>query len=111
MKKIYSYASLILAFCSLVLSNKSDAQIMSFNTRTLISGVDNTVGATYRFSNVKTGVDAIVSIDSLLNGAVIKDIDKTGWGYLEAFQPFIQPPNNVNTSAYAVFTMKFVTTA
>ncbi len=109
MKKIYSISCLVLAF-SLLLSQKTIAQTMSFDSPVLIAGVDNQVGAIYRFSNVQTGTDAIVSVDSIVNGAVLKDIDKTGWGYVPAFQPSIQPPSG-NVTAYVVFTMKFVTSA
>jgi Secretion system C-terminal sorting domain len=111
MKKLYSFSSLILVLISLFLSQKSSAQLMSFDNPVLINGVNNEVGGTYRFQNVQLGIDAIVTVDSIVNGAVLKDIDKNGWGYTQAFQPFIQPPNGVNTSAYVVFTMKFVTSS
>jgi len=111
MKKLYSSAYLILALGSLLLSQSGSAQLMNFDNPVLINGVSNEVGAVYRYQNVKPGMDAIVTVDSIVSGAVLKDIDKTGWGYNEAFQPFIQPPNGVNASAYVVFTMKFVVTS
>ncbi len=70
---------------------------------------DLKVGAKYLFSNVETDVDALVTIDSLINGATINKIDdnSNGSGYKEAFQPAIQSGSVIGMS-YAVFTIRFV---
>lgn len=75
----------------------------------LVTGTDREIGATYRFSDVTTNVDAIISIDSLVNGAKVNKIDDNGGGigYKAAFQPAVQSGNMVGSS-YAVFTVKFV---
>ncbi|MEQ1675497.1 MAG: T9SS type A sorting domain-containing protein [Chitinophagaceae bacterium] len=73
------------------------------------ASTDLKVGAKYLFENVESNVDAIVTIDSLINGATINKIDdnSNGTGYKEAFQPAIQSGNVVGMS-YAVFTIRFV---
>lgn len=65
----------------------AQAPIYRFQNPTLISGSDRQVGAHYRFSNVTTGVDALVSIDSISSGISLQNIDRTADGYGEAFQP------------------------
>lgn len=81
---------------------------LQFDNPSLQSGTALQVGARYLFSNVKTNVDAIVSIDSLVNGAEVNKIDdnSNGTGYKEAFQPAIQA-GGVTGESYAVFTIKF----
>lgn len=73
----------------------------------LLSGKDNEVGAQYRFSNVKAGVDALVSINFISTDVGIQDFDdnKNG-GFDEAFQPRIKAKGK--TSGYAEFTITFV---
>jgi hypothetical protein len=75
----------------------------------LIAGTDNHVGAKYKYQNVATGLDAILSIDSLVGGATINTIDdntgKNG-GYIEGLQPQITSGPSVGYS-YAVFTISF----
>lgn len=71
---------------------------------------DLKAGAMYLFSNVDNNVDAIVSIDSLVNGATINKIDdnSNGTGFKEAFQPAVKA-GNIAGMSYAVFTISFYT--
>lgn len=77
-----------------------------FQNSVLISGVDKQLNATYRFSNVRTGTDAIVRITSFVGGASIYVVDETGTGYEEAFQPRINIPGP--GTAYVEFNISFV---
>ncbi len=75
----------------------------------LTSGTDKNAGAKYIYKNVSPGIDAIVSIDSLVGGATINTLDdNTGanGGYIEGFQPQITSGPAVGSS-YAVFTINF----
>ena len=71
-------------------------------------GNDLQLNAEYFFSSVNDTTDAIVRIDSLVNGAKVNKIDdnSNGVGYKTAFQPAVQ---NGNTSgiSYAVFSFRF----
>jgi hypothetical protein len=75
----------------------------------LISGTARQVGAKYIYQNVAPTTDAIVTIDSLVNGATLNTIDdntgKNG-GYVEGFQPQITSGSNRGYS-YVVFTIDF----
>lgn len=54
-------------------------------------------------------IDALVRIDSLINGASVVEIDQSsGFGYDDAFQPKIM--SGGNGKSYAVFTISFVWT-
>lgn len=81
---------------------------LKFENPQLSSGNDLQVGAKYLFSNIENNIDAVVTIDSLVNGAKINKIDdnSNGTGYKEAFQPAIQSGGVIGMS-YAVFTVKF----
>ena len=81
---------------------------LKFDNYQLISGTDLKAGAKYLFSNVDNNVDAVISIDSLVNGAKVSKIDdnSNGTGYKDAFQPAVQSGNVIGLS-YAVFTIKF----
>jgi hypothetical protein len=71
-----------------------------------MSGTALSVGAEYRFYNVKPGIDAIVTIQAVSGGASVIDID-AGSGYDEAFQPDINIP--ANSTGYVEFHFRFVT--
>ncbi|MEQ1797643.1 MAG: T9SS type A sorting domain-containing protein [Lacibacter sp.] len=89
----------------LFISQESFSQLV-FKNSSLIQGDNLKVGATYRFSNVTIDVDALVTIDSLVNGASVSNIDLSGSGYNDAFQPQVKP-GNIGTS-YALFNILFV---
>jgi hypothetical protein len=61
-----------------------------FRNAVLVSppGTENTLGAVYLFADVKTGVDAIVTITDISSGVSLFDID-AGSGYPEALQPTV----------------------
>jgi Secretion system C-terminal sorting domain len=79
-----------------------------FKNPSLKTGTDLKKGATYLFKTVTTGVDAIVSIDDLVNGASVKKIDDNsgGLGFIDAFQPEVQIGGK--GESYALFTVKFI---
>lgn len=80
-----------------------------FRNAVRISGTDRQVGALYRFPNVRTGVDALVSITAITGGLTINTLDGTSSGFAEAFQPIITLPAHSN--GYAEFNITFVTAA
>jgi hypothetical protein len=57
-----------------------------FRNGTLISGTDLQIGAMYRFNNVKSGVDAFVTIIFISPGVTVSELDGNS-GYPEALQP------------------------
>lgn len=79
-----------------------------FKNPSLKSGTDLKKGAAYLFKTVTAGVDAIVSIDDLVNGASVKKIDDNsgGLGFIDAFQPEVQIGGK--GESYALFTVKFI---
>lgn len=79
-----------------------------FRNGTRISGTDRKVGAMYRFSNVRTGIDALVSITAITGGVTLTRLDGTSSGFDEALQPEITIP--ARSSGYVEFTISFVTT-
>ena len=68
-----------------------------FTNPTLVSGSALSLNAVYRFPNVTSGLDALVEITSLNNGAVLTEIDGTG-GEVSALQPFLNPSPNADSS-------------
>ncbi len=91
----------------LLLSKNGIAQPdYDFRNPVLESGTDKQLGAVYRFSNVKTGTDAIVTIIAFAGGTTINTVDETGTGYEEAFQPRIYVPGFV--TGYVEFDISFV---
>jgi len=81
-----------------------------FRNPTLITGAatDKQVGAKYRFSTVKAGTDAIVTITNMTGGVKLTTLDGNS-GYNEAFQPSIDIP--AFSSGYVEFTIDFVKAA
>jgi hypothetical protein len=110
MKALKSYlkASLLVALLYTVslASYSQPAPDYNFQTWSLLSGTDKAVGAVYRFSTVKTGVDAIVTITNAVN-ATLATLDQTGQGWNAAFQPNITVPSMKN--GYVEFKIEFVT--
>ncbi|HEX4373375.1 MAG TPA: hypothetical protein VHZ50_08755, partial [Puia sp.] len=89
---------------------------LSFRNPSLVSGNDKAVGAIYRFSNVTTGVDALLKISGTSSSdVVLNDLDITSTGYDSAFQPLINLNNSskiksgVKTDWYMEFQISFVT--
>ncbi len=60
-----------------------------------LSGSNNAVNSTYRIANVKTGMDAIITIVSATGGATVRILDDNNTAKPEAFSPNIRIPQNV----------------
>jgi hypothetical protein len=102
-----------IAIITLLLTCNSLAfsQALNFNTPTIVSGTSGQPGCVYRFSSVTSGghVDALVSIDSLIGGITLSDIDATPSGSSStALQPQVSSLGSTGYH-YAVFTVTFVT--
>lgn len=81
---------------------------LRFENYSVQSGTPGEVGTVYFFPDVYTEVDATVTIDSLVNGARVNNIDdnSNGVGYIGAFQPYIRSGGVIGYS-YAVFQIRF----
>ena len=60
-----SITTIITAATLLSFQGAADAQLMTFKDSTLASGEELQQGAAYRFSNVTSGIDAVVTVDAL----------------------------------------------
>ena len=67
-----------------------------FRNPTLITAAstDKKIGAQYRYKNVRSGTDAIVTITDIKK-VTLSELDGSG-GYAEAFQPVIFAPAKTN---------------
>ncbi|MEM6963694.1 MAG: hypothetical protein AAF573_02940, partial [Bacteroidota bacterium] len=64
--------------------------VFDFTGPVLESGTGGTVGAIYRYSNVTTGVDALVEIVGITNTSLhVIDDESSGTGFTDAFQPMM----------------------
>ncbi|MES1927174.1 Ig-like domain-containing protein [Salinisphaera sp. T31B1] len=72
---------------------------------TLVSGTANSVGAVYRFTNVATGVDALVTIDQISNATLVTFDDNSANGIAKAFSPTV---SGGSASAFVQFSFRFV---
>jgi hypothetical protein len=111
MKTNFTY-SLLLCLVLTIATVAAKAQVTGFPkfnmVPTLLSGTANQVGAKYRFSNVSTGTDAILTIQNATSGATISLLDDNSNAKPEAFSPNITVPANKN--GYIEFKIDFVTT-
>jgi hypothetical protein len=106
--RLFVALTAILCFV-IVAPKKAQAQvppIFNFNSWSLETGSPLTVGAVYRFANVASGVDALVTISTITSGISLRNIDRTIDGYGEAFQPEYRV--NGSTNGYIDFTIRFV---
>jgi hypothetical protein len=80
---------------------------LGFTNPQPVGATSLSVGARYRFASVNDTTDAVVRIDSLINGASVESIDDNtpGTGYAFAFQPRVRAGNT--GKSYAVFTISF----
>ncbi len=69
-----------------------------FSNPTLVSGTDGQIGAKYLFKNVYNNKDAYVTIENIVGGAILRDIDNTSTGYPDAWQPTVGGPGTYGTS-------------
>ena len=77
-----------------------------FRNATKISGSNRQVGALYRFPNVRTGTDALVTITAITGSLTLDVLDDNSSGFDEAFQPTITAP--VHSKGYVEFSIQFV---
>ena len=69
-----------------------------FSNPTLVSGTAGQIGAKYFFQNVYNNKDAYITIENIVGGAVLKDIDNTTTGYSDAWQPTVGGPGTYGIS-------------
>lgn len=108
MKPFLSRIILLYLFAAQFLSVARSQSIYSFKNAVLVSGTALQDGAKYRFTNVKSGVDALITVKSQTGGIILTDIDNNSTGFDEAFQPFINVATN--SSGYVEFQVDFVNT-
>jgi hypothetical protein len=100
--------NMILMFICLSYWRADSQPDYNFNNYSLIAGTHLQVGAKYRYTLVKPGVDAIVTISNMVGGAFLDSLDRIGTGYVEAFQPLVHIPPFSN--GYVEFDFLFVNT-
>src|SRR5215831_741078 len=102
------YFTIVLQLALLVLSFSSKATpSLIFSNGVLISGTNNQLGAVYRFSNVRSNTDALVTISGFTGGVTLDNIDGAS-GFVEALQPVFSVP--AHSKGYVEFTIQFVKT-
>ncbi len=86
----------------------SSSDGFNFDNPQLLTENDLEIGSEYLFSNIGNNIDAIIRIDSLINGATVNKIDdnSNGTGFKSAFQPAVKSGGIIGSS-YAVFTISF----
>ncbi len=87
-------------------TNNCTKTAMRFVNPSLESGSSLSQGATYRFSNILSGIDGLVEITTLSN-VYINNLDYTISGYNDAFQPTLGFHSGL-PSGYALYTIRFV---
>jgi hypothetical protein len=70
-----------------------------------LSGTDLQIGASYRFPDVKPGIDGIITITDMTGGMTLSQLDGPS-GFDEAFQPYINCAGN--QKGYVEFQLDFV---
>lgn len=85
---VFTRTVFVLFFAAILIPRQSSAQELVFNNVSLESGSAGSNGAVYRFSNVTSGVDALLTIAARSdNNVSLLDIDITNTGHDKAFQP------------------------
>ncbi len=110
--------ALQLFFFSVVISTSALCQSftgMVFENPVLESGTYGADGSAYRFSNIFSGVDAVITISDRSDASVVlSNMDTTGpgLGYDKAFQPVLGIPGTApaNTTWWMDFSMSFYET-
>jgi hypothetical protein len=76
-------------FPAKLFASASSASLNMTEEPVLVAGTHLQVGAKYQYEGIAPGIDAYVTIDSLVNGAVINMLDDNanGSGFTEGFQP------------------------
>ena len=87
-KKTLLAFSLVVSFIAAYADDKPKDHLVFTNPK-LISGSQLQLHSVYQFKDVMPGIDANLSIDSLVGGATVATIDDNsdGVGYSDALQP------------------------
>lgn len=88
----------ILPLVSFFSGNAQLAPQLKFQNPVLVAGIDGQIGATYKFSNVNPNLDAYITIENIVGGAVLRDIDNITTGYYDAWQPTVGGPGTFGSS-------------
>ena len=107
-KKILQTTVSLVAFITSCMLTGYSQEGFVFQNPVRFSGTDLQVNARYRFSNVTTGTDALVTITAVNGGAYLTALDDAAFGYTRAFQPIVHAPANSN--GYVQFRIDFVNT-
>lgn len=105
MKAFFTQVFLFTAVCCTLQFSARSQATYTFKNPSLESGTSLTVGSVYRFSNVKPGVSAKITVMGFSGGVTLDAIDETWTGFDEAFQPFIHVAPNSN--GYVEFKIDF----
>ena len=94
--EIEDYQIIITPNLTTTACNGRDIVEFSFSNPSLEpnTGADLQPGAVYRFSNVTSGIDALVEIEQFNNDASLEAIDNAGAGSPDAFQPILNPDSS-----------------
>ncbi len=95
---ILAISTLFSAFSANAGGGKPKAPKFNFSNPQLVAGTDGQIGAKYLFKNVYDNKDAYITIENIVGGAVLKDIDNTSTGYPEAWQPTVGGPGTFGIS-------------
>ena len=95
---ILAIFTLLSSFSANAGNGRGQAPKFKFSNPTLVSGVDGQIGAKYFFKNVYNNKDAYITIENIVGGAVLKDIDNTTTGYPDAWQPTVGGPGTYGIS-------------
>ena len=95
-------------------SNSNGQQVIPelvFQSPVLVSGTDKKEGATYRFNNVASGIDALLEISKISDTlTIVNNLDVTQYGWNKAFQPEIGRSGSAGTNQnwWVLFHLTFV---
>lgn len=109
---VKAMALLVFLFAKIAFTKAQTASSpkLRFVSPVLYSGTKGQKGATYKFRNVISGVDAYVKIEKLEKGAYLVNIDDSTNGYYEAWQPTVGGPGTPGRS-YIKWSIEFKTTS
>ncbi len=104
---IYTLTSL-LTFTAAITKAQCVAPAMVWQNAVLVTGNGGQLGDIYKFPSVTPGVDAIVHVEGLVNGATLTSIDDNTYGYSAAWQPVVKTPVTQGvSSSYVSFRIEF----
>ena len=106
MKFPLSSLTFVSAFVFLFQTSVKAQPDYTFKNAVLVSGSGLQTGAKYKFSNVRTNVDAFITIIAQTGGIRLMEMDNKTTGFDEAFQPTIYMEKN--SGGYVEFRVDFV---